>query len=330
MCSVLCINYNYLKSVSALFLATLLLGCANRPPVEISESFNYPSNVDLSEVPFFPQQPLHCGPAALATVLVYYEKDVTPDSLAPFLFTPGAKGTYTVDMAASVRREGLIPLPAPSDLESLLALTAQGWPSIHLMNLGFAHLPKWHYAVLVGYDLEKGAVLMRSGRNKLRWYSFYHFQRSRALADNWSIVPAPLDRMPPLDNWLDAYNAIVDFEQIHPEAAEAAWRTATSLYANQWQFPFAWGNRLWADNDSKSAEKAFRVGLTRAPQQPKLWNNLGYAFQSQQCFGQAQEAVTCAMALDPSEPEWIRSLSDMAADTTGTRCLPRLICPTGQ
>ena len=319
-----------LEAIAAMFLATLLLGCANRPPVEISDTFAYPSRFDMAEVPFFPQQPLHCGPAALATVLVYYQRNVTPDSLAAFLFTPGAKGTYALDMAASVRREGLIPFPAPSELESLLSLTAQGWPSIHLMNLGFSRLPKWHYAVLVGYDLEKGAVLMRSGKDRLRWYSFYHFQRSRALADYWSIIPAPVTSVPQLNNWLDAYAAIVDFEQVHPESVEAAWRSATSVYPTQWQFPFAWGNHLWSTGNFSAAEQAYRAGLERAPNLAKLWNNIGYAFHSQTCFEQAQSAIHCAMALEPLEAEWQSSVIELSGESQGSQCLPLLTCPAIQ
>lgn len=315
-------------SLVLLWLAVLLTGCANQNRLIVLESAQIPNRVNLQQVPFFPQQPLHCGPAALATVLVHYQQDVTPESLAPFLFTPGAKGTYALDMAASIRREGLLALPAPQSLAELLELTAQGYPSIHLMNLGFRHLPKWHYAVLVGYDIERNAVLMRSGRHKMRWYSFYHFERSRALADYWSVVPVPVDRVPRLASWESAYAELLNFQEVRPELAQTAWETASDTYRDYWQFPFAEGNVAWGKQDFQHAVMAYKEGLVRAPLNASLWNNLGYAYQSQLCNVQAIAAVQCSVLIAPDNAAWQSSLLEFsAAMPTTNQCLPVLSCP---
>ena len=317
-----------LSQIALLWLVILVTGCANQRQLIVSPSAAYPDKVDLEEVPFFPQQPLHCGPAALATVLVHYQTDVTPESLAANLYTPGAKGTYTLDMAASVRREGFLALPAPQSLTELLTLTAQGYPSIHLMNLGFKHLPKWHYAVLVGYDLDRNAVLMRSGRNRLRWYSFYHFERSRALADYWSLVPAPTHKMPLLADWEAVYAELLNFQRVRPELAQMAWHTGSDTYDSQWQFPFAEGNAAWQQQDFAAAERAFKQGLMRSPRSAPLWNNLGYAYQSLGCPAQAKAAVQCAMSLAPLNPEWQASFRELSATAiTSGQCKPTLTCP---
>ena len=319
-------KYEVRFRLSIYVLAILLSGCANQRTMLVTDTFDYPASINLSDVPFYPQQPLHCGPAALATVLQYYQQDVTPEGLAPYLFTPGAQGTFALDMVASVRRECTLPLPAPQDLSALLALTAQGWPSIHLMNLGFGLLPKWHYAVLVGYDLDTGAVLMRSGSDKERWYSFYHFQRARALADFWSIVPAPITAMPRLQDWTGVYRTLVDFEQVQAQNAAQAWQTAITVYPEYWQFHFALGNALFKQ-DPSGAAAAFLGGLVLSPQQAPVWNNLGFALESQGCYEKAREAVSCAIALDPKTTQWQQSLSELSTAVSQQPCVVSLICP---
>ena len=109
-------KYEVRFRLSIYVLAILLSGCANQRTMLVTDTFDYPASINLSDVPFYPQQPLHCGPAALATVLQYYQQDVTPEGLAPYLFTPSAQGTLALDMVASVRREGMLPLPAAQDL----------------------------------------------------------------------------------------------------------------------------------------------------------------------------------------------------------------------
>ena len=61
-------------TASAFCLLALLTGCASLVPQTIALRDAWPqgvaTRVDLTEVPFFPQQDYQCGPAALATVLV--------------------------------------------------------------------------------------------------------------------------------------------------------------------------------------------------------------------------------------------------------------------
>ena len=47
---------------------------ANPPPI--------PAAVELEQVPFFPQQKYHCGPAALAAILNFRGSKLTPEAVA--------------------------------------------------------------------------------------------------------------------------------------------------------------------------------------------------------------------------------------------------------
>jgi tetratricopeptide (TPR) repeat protein len=73
---------------------------------------------------------------------------------------------------------------------------ATGLPVLVLQNLGFAWLPRWHYAVVVGYDAEQKAVILRSGRTERHRERLDRFLRSWSLADGWAIVVVQPGQMP--------------------------------------------------------------------------------------------------------------------------------------
>jgi tetratricopeptide (TPR) repeat protein len=104
----------------------------------------------------------------LATVLVHSGVDVTPDALVQEVYLPDRRGSLQIEMMASARRHGRLPVPLSQNLPALLEEVASGSPVLVLQNLGFSRLPRWHYAVVVGYDPAARTVLLRSGRQARR------------------------------------------------------------------------------------------------------------------------------------------------------------------
>ena len=158
------------RLVAALILVWLIAGCASRGPV-LSNSLDrpgVPANVDLVDVPFFPQEEYQCGPAALATALSYSGLALTPDELAPRVYLPGKEGSLQVEMVAAVRRYDRIPYLIQPTLPALLAELQANRPVIVFENLGIAALPVWHFAVVVGYSKDDDSLLLRSGRHEPR------------------------------------------------------------------------------------------------------------------------------------------------------------------
>ena len=97
-------------------------------------------------MPFFPQEDLYCGPAALATALNWAGDKVTQEQLAPEVFTAAREGTLRPDMLAAARRHGKFAV-AFDDLKSLLTEIEAGHPVIVFQNLALSWYPQWHYAV---------------------------------------------------------------------------------------------------------------------------------------------------------------------------------------
>ena len=59
------------------------------------------------------------GPATLAMVSTYLGSPVTPDELAPSLYTPGREGSLAAEMIARARLRGFIPQQLQPELRAL-------------------------------------------------------------------------------------------------------------------------------------------------------------------------------------------------------------------
>jgi hypothetical protein len=176
-----------------------LLSCATGKTVSLGpllEQHSLPVRVELTEVPYFPQEKYQCGPAALATVLVYSGVDTDPQALTPQVFLPGRKGSLPVELVASVRRHGRLPYPVAADLEPILWELHAGNPVLVLLNLGFDWRPVWHYAVVVGYDARDDSFIMRSGREKRQVMRAGRFLDAWRMQDPWGIVVVGPGKIP--------------------------------------------------------------------------------------------------------------------------------------
>ena len=125
----------------AVLLAVSLAACASRAP-RLDTVVNEPVG-ELTAVPFFPQTELHCGPAALATVLASSGVAVTPDELAPRLFIPERGGTLQAELIAESRRHERIAVRLPTTMQGIANALADGHPVLVLQNLRLSRWPAW-------------------------------------------------------------------------------------------------------------------------------------------------------------------------------------------
>jgi ABC-type bacteriocin/lantibiotic exporter with double-glycine peptidase domain len=145
-------------------------GCALLVPqtAELRESWpaGLAERVELTDVPFFPQQDYQCGPAALATALAHLLLKVKPEDLIGEVYLPARQGSLQVEMLAAARRHGMVSYQLAPRFDNLLREVAAGTPVIVLQDYGVWPVPIWHYAVVIGYDHAKGEVLLRSGEKE--------------------------------------------------------------------------------------------------------------------------------------------------------------------
>ncbi|MGM0675881.1 MAG: PA2778 family cysteine peptidase [Pseudomonadota bacterium] len=318
-----------------LVLAVLLLnGCATPlqtrdllrdPPDEM------PRQVELDQTPFHPQELYQCGPAALATVLGARGLMVHPDDLVDEVYLPERQGSLQTEMLASARARGFVAYVIEPHMETLLKEVAAGQPVLVFQNLGLNAFPYWHYAVVIGFDLDAEEIILRSGTIRRHVTPMPVFERTWRRGNYWAFVVQPPGQLPttaqPLP-WLRAANALEATGQL--DTAATAYQTA----ARHWpEHPVAWiglGNTLYALEDHTGAEQAFRQLIQTDPEAHAAWNNLAHVLHARGCGTQALEAVTCALRMAPDEPHYQRTRETVKASpdtpTGNDTCLPAL-CP---
>ncbi|MFN2339214.1 MAG: PA2778 family cysteine peptidase, partial [Gammaproteobacteria bacterium] len=185
--------------LAALLVSLLLAGCAAVPQTRsltASPPAGLPEHIELVDVPFFPQQAYQCGPAALATLLQDQGVPVAPEALVPEVYVPARQGSLQAEMLAAARARGLVAYPLRPELDAILREVAAGRPVLVLQNLGLAWLPYWHYAVIVGYDLARGEIVLRSGLHERHVNGFARFERTWHRAGRWAFVVTAPDQLP--------------------------------------------------------------------------------------------------------------------------------------
>jgi tetratricopeptide (TPR) repeat protein len=285
--------------------AWLLGGCATAWQTEKLHSEpppDLPSSQELTQVPFYPQQRYQCGPAALATVLNFHRVVISPEALVQQVYLPARQGSLQIEMTAAVRRFGMLAYPLKPELRDLLIEVAGGYPVLVLQNLSFSWAPQWHYAVVVGYDLPAGELVLRSGTTR-RWRtSLATFERTWARANYWALVIVPAGQIPRTAEPLRYLSAVFDLQQTDQrDAAFVAYEAATRHWPTQPQVWLTFGNAAYAREDFSSAVTAFAEATRIQPDNIIGWNNLAYAFMKMGCPNQARQAVACALSYAPSD-----------------------------
>lgn len=277
----------------------LLSACAMRPVID----FDPPAQtVELRETPFFPQTEHHCGPAALATVLVAQGVQTTPGQLAQWVYVPGREGSLQTEMLSAARRFDRLPVKLGGSLQVLLQTVQAGHPVLVLQNLGLRRWPRWHYAVLIGYDPAQKEFLLRSGTTERETLSVARFTSSWERADRWAVVLAPAVAVPVTVGTQGWLAAAAPFESLgRLEVAEQAYRAAVQRWpqsALPWQ---ALANARYAAGDNAGAEAALLRAVSLDPQAVVARNNLANLLLRRGCIAAAGAHM---QALDEVPPRF--------------------------
>ncbi len=265
-----------------------------------------PRQVELSGTPFFPQTALQCGPAALATVLGAAGVTVTPEVLAHEVFIPAREGSLQIEMLAASRRHGLLGVRLPPEMGALLREVAAGRPAVVLLNLGLAIKPLWHYAVVIGHDLDSREVLMRSGTTERMRMPLSTFEHTWSRSGKWAFVTVPPGQLPLTATEHDVAEAAAAFERLGaPPASAQAYRAALQRWPDNPALGLGLGNTLYNQGDMAGAALAYD-SVARRHDSAAAWNNLAMARLK---LGEPAEALRAAeravARAREDEPRWL-------------------------
>ncbi len=264
-------------------------------------------------MPFYPQQEFHCGPASLAAIYNYRGVAAVPDEIARQVFIPGLEGSLQAEVVAATRQYDLLPVRLDGRLESLLRELAAGNPVFVLQNLGLDMLPKWHYEVVIGYDLAARELILRSGTHRRIARSFSTFERTWRRAGNWALVIVPPGEIPLTAVSSTYLAAAVDLEAVgRIDAAQRAYAAAAERWPDNLLALAGLGNTAYARGEFLAAERAYRAALDRNPQRADIWNNLAYALAEQGRLETAMDAIRRALELEPANPNFADSLIELS------------------
>lgn len=305
-----------------LFVCVLLLaGCATTLQSARLTPSEFPDPVELTQVAFYPQEEYQCGPAALAMALAAAGARVTPDTLTPEVYTPARRGSLQVEMLAGARRHGAIPYELNPTLVDLLTEVAAGHPVVVLQNLGLSWYPKWHYAVVVGFDLARDQMVLRSGLEERHFVPVTVFERTWRRADYWAIVVLPPDRLPKTAEETRYLQAVVALERLGRWTdATTAYRAALARWPDSLGAQLGVGNSRYALRDLAGAEQAYRAAATHHPDAAVAFNNLAQTLADQGRWDEAEAAVNRALVLGGPYVDTYRATADeiRARRTGGT------------
>lgn len=216
-------------------LTSLLSACATRGPYLPTQlAPGARKSVELDTTPFFPQDRYQCGPAALATLLVASDAVTTPDALVPLVYLPARKGSLQVEMQAAPRKFERLSYVLSTKLDSILAEIDAGRPVLVLHNYGLPILPRWHYAVVIGYDSERDRFILRSGVKRRDEWRARTFTVAWHHAQRWAMVVLRPGEIPATANPKLYLEAAADFERgASPEAALLAFDAAVKRWPTE-------------------------------------------------------------------------------------------------
>jgi predicted Zn-dependent protease len=185
-------------------------------------------------------------------------------------------------------KHGRLAVPV-TQLLDLTAELAAGHPVVVLQNLG---LPVWHYAVVIGYDLAAGDLILHSGLDARRAIPLGTCEPTWARGDHWGLVVLPPEEVPVAADEVAVLRAATGLEQAGKlRAAATAYAAIAERSPDSLEAWIGLGNAACSTGDLEQAETAFRTAAKRHPNAAAAWNNLAHVLGEQ---GRRAEAVAAA------------------------------------
>ncbi|MDY6978857.1 MAG: PA2778 family cysteine peptidase [Pseudomonadota bacterium] len=283
------------------FMLLLLGGCAGTPQSDRLLG-SPPSDLapikELTDVPFHPQDAYQCGPASLAMLANWQAVDITPQELTPKLYIPGKQGSLQVELLSNARQLGLIPYVLKPELDDLLREVEAGNPVLVFQNLALDWYPRWHYAVLIGYDLQQDEIILRSGIDRRRINTLAQFERTWQRADRWAMLALRPGQLPATVEYWRYLRALSAMEQVDRHAqAQAGYRAGLKQWPDDARLLMGQANTQHARGDTAAAITTLKQTLRHHPDYAPAHNNLAHLYLQSGRLNEAGEHARRAVSL---------------------------------
>lgn len=116
-----------------------------------------PISFQIQNVPFIRQKTHFCGPAALSSVMSYYEVKIKQDKIAKAVYTEKLKGALITDLENYAKKANFKTILAAGFTNDLKKNIRNKKPVLALIDVGFWIISLPHYVVIFGYN-NKGFI----------------------------------------------------------------------------------------------------------------------------------------------------------------------------
>jgi tetratricopeptide (TPR) repeat protein len=283
-----------------LAIALLMTACTHSTSRQIDRlrTANVPATIEITQTPFFPQERYQCGPAALATSLKYSGVDTTAEQLVPQVYLPAREGSLQTEMLAAARRNGRLAYLLNPSLDDLVHELADDNPVLVLQNLGMSWYPKWHYAVVVGYDLDAQELVLRSGTTERKVTPLALFDRTWRRGNRWAMIVVAPEKVPVTATEKSYLKAVLPFEQLRNwKTANVAYRAAMARWPGSLGATMGTGNTYYQLRSLANAERAYRAALTIDSEHAPAHNNLAQVLMERNRLQEGQKHAAQAVAI---------------------------------
>ena len=298
---------------AGLFL--FLLACFGCTPQHYAPSFLNsadPTEIFIAEVPFYPQEKDQCGPASLAMVLGWSGLSVKPEDLTSEVYSPKLQGSLQPSLISAARNHGRVAYPIAGPQELFVELEA-GYPVIVLQNLGMSWFPKWHYAVVVGYEKSGKDIILHSGKKAAEHLAWRIFNNTWKRSNYWGLLVLPPERMPATvreDQYLAAVSGLERAGLFEP--ALKGYKLALEKWPQSLAAMMGIGNCQYAMGRFSEAADAFQKAAKLNPTNGIPFNNLAQTFfmlgETDNAIKAAQRAVELGGPLKGVFEETLQSI----------------------
>ncbi len=265
------------KQFSLIILSLLILflfsGCLSTKFTHSLRNKNYQGH--YVPVSFISQKGHRCGPAALAMVLNYWEKNITQKEIAKELYLPNLRGSLTFDLESYPRKFGLYSYSYQENLSELKEKLNKDVPMIVLLGTGSFFYRVYHYALVVGYWDEENMVVMHSGKEKDCLMRYNSFLEKWKVADCWALVVCPPEKI--------------------------TWSLSREESCNLARFYFDSANQDLEKELFEKAAARYRKAIKLNPEFADAYNNLAWVYyQQRKNLSEAINLVRKALKLNPA------------------------------
>jgi hypothetical protein len=256
-----------------------------------------PTEIFIKEVPFYPQDKYQCGPATLAMLLGWSGLSVQPEDLTSEVYSPKLRGSLQSSLVSAARNHDRVAYPITGPEELFVELEA-GHPVIILQNLGLSWYPKWHYAVVVGYEKSGENIILHTGKTAEERLAWRVFRNTWKRSNYWGLLVLPPEEMPATVREKEYIAAISGLERAgHFESALKGYQLALEKWPLGLAAMMGVGNSNYAMGNFHAAANAFQKAASQFPTNGIPFNNLAQTYLMMGDTENARKAAQKAVEL---------------------------------